>query len=70
VFSLWIRRRDTHAENTDCVGDVPVFFDPGVAFDGEEGYEDSGRFFDPTEVAVTQVAGALGSFSPVLLLMF
>ena len=51
VFSLWIRRRDTHAGNRDFVGGVPIFFDHGVAFDGEEGYEDVGRFFDPTEDA-------------------
>lgn len=51
VFSLWIRRRDTHAGNKAYVENVPVFFDHGVAFDGEQGYEDIGRFLDPTEDA-------------------
>jgi hypothetical protein len=51
VFSLWIRRRDTHAGNKAYVEDVPVFFDHGAAFDGEQGYEDIDRFLDPTEDA-------------------
>lgn len=32
VFSLWIRRRDTHAFNRVYVDGVPVFFDHHIAF--------------------------------------
>ena len=51
VFSLWIRRRDTHAGNRAYVGGIPMFFDHGVAFDGEPGYQAIERFLDPTEDA-------------------
>jgi len=36
VFSLWIRRRDTHAFNRVYVEGVPVFFDHHIAFGAEE----------------------------------
>jgi len=32
VFSLWIRRRDTHAFNRVYVDGIPVFFDHHIAF--------------------------------------
>ncbi len=36
VFSLWIRRRDTHAFNSVFVAGIPVFFDHHIAFAIEE----------------------------------
>ena len=33
AFSLWIRRRDTHAYNRAYVGGIPIFFDHGAAFE-------------------------------------
>jgi len=35
VFSLWIRRRDTHAFNRAYVGGLPVFFDHSTALFGD-----------------------------------
>ena len=35
IFSLWIRRRDTHAWNRSYVDGVPVFFDHDAAFTTE-----------------------------------
>lgn len=32
VFSIWIRRRDTHIDNRTYLNGVPIFFDHGVAF--------------------------------------
>jgi len=32
AFSLWIRRRDTHAYNRAYVDGIPMFFDHGAAF--------------------------------------
>ncbi len=36
VFSLWIRRRDTHAFNSVFVAGIPMFFDHHIAFAIEE----------------------------------
>lgn len=47
VFSLWIRRRDTHAANRRYVANVPIFFDHQTAFLGEPSLQDLGVFFDP-----------------------
>ncbi|MEK7595532.1 MAG: hypothetical protein AAB443_03030 [Patescibacteria group bacterium] len=32
VFSVWIRRRDTHVDNRIYINGIPVFFDSGIAF--------------------------------------
>lgn len=45
VFSLWIRRRDTHAANRAYIGAVPVFFDHGAAFLSEPDLYDADMFF-------------------------
>lgn len=41
VFSLWIRRRDTHLDNRWVIDGVPVFFDFHAAF----GKKDVSKFF-------------------------
>jgi hypothetical protein len=45
VFSLWIRRRDTHAFNRVYVDGIPVFFDFNAAFDAEVINADPDGFF-------------------------
>jgi len=45
VFSLWIRRRDTHAANRAYISSVPVFFDHQTAFLGEPHLGDPNLFF-------------------------
>ena len=47
VFSLWIRRRDTHAANRAYTGRIPVFFDHQTALLGEPGLIDLDGFFQP-----------------------
>ena len=47
VFSLWIRRRDTHAANRAYTGRIPVFFDHQTALLGEPGLADLDAFFHP-----------------------
>lgn len=42
VFSLWIRKRDTHADNKVFINNIPVFFDFNVAF----GKKDVNKFFE------------------------
>jgi hypothetical protein len=39
AFSMWIRRRDTHAFNRAYVDGIPLFFDHGAAFDPTESLE-------------------------------
>ena len=45
VFSMWIRRRDTHAFNRVYVDGVPVFFDHHIAFGMVEPMNRSPRWF-------------------------
>lgn len=45
VFSLWVRRRDTHAANRAYVDGVPVFFDHQTGFLAEPELEDVDYFF-------------------------
>lgn len=45
VFSLWIRRRDTHAANRAYINCVPVFFDHQTAFLGEPRLSNINMFF-------------------------
>jgi len=46
VYSVWIRRRDPHAENRAYSNGLPVFFDHHIAF-GEEGMVDLEQFLRP-----------------------
>ena len=48
VFSLWIRRRDTHSYNRNYVDGIPFFFDHQTAFLGEEYLENINEFFNPS----------------------
>lgn len=45
VYSVWIRRRDTHANNRSYIGGVPIFFDHQTAFLAEPAYAHSTAFF-------------------------
>lgn len=45
VFSLWIRRRDTHERNRVYVENIPVFFDFETAFLGQKELSDINSFF-------------------------
>ncbi|MBI5568732.1 MAG: hypothetical protein HY914_02190 [Desulfomonile tiedjei] len=47
VFSLWIRRRDTHAANRVYINSVPVFFDHHTGFLGEPQLMNLDVFFKP-----------------------
>ena len=47
VFSLWIRRRDTHAGNKWYVDRLPLFFDHHAAFDDDHRNVDIGFFLHP-----------------------
>jgi hypothetical protein len=47
IFSLWIRRRDTHAANRAYTNRVPVFFDHQTAFLGESHLRNLDVFFQP-----------------------
>jgi hypothetical protein len=47
VFSLWTRRRDTHAANRVYVRQVPVFFDHQTALLGEPPLMNLDVFFQP-----------------------
>jgi hypothetical protein len=47
VFSLWIRRRDTHAANRVYVSQTPVFFDSQTGLLGEPHLIDLDVFFQP-----------------------
>lgn len=47
VYSTWIRRRDTHADNRVYVNGIPVFFDHHVAFLGEPEQANIATFFNP-----------------------
>ena len=46
VYSLWIRRRDTHVGNKGYVDGVPMFFDHHIAFDECVDAESGCVFFD------------------------
>ena len=45
VYSLWIRRRDTHASNRVYAEGIPVFFDFETAFLGQKELSDINSFF-------------------------
>lgn len=45
VFSLWIRRRDTHAANRVYNNGIPIFFDHQTAFLGEPHLRNHYAFF-------------------------
>lgn len=47
VYSIWIRRRDTHADNRVYVNGIPVFFDHHVGFLGEPEQASIATFFNP-----------------------
>ena len=47
VYSIWIRRRDTHADNRVYINGIPVFFDHHVALLGEHEQADISTFFNP-----------------------
>lgn len=47
VYSVWIRRRDTHADNRVYVHGIPIFFDHHVAFLGEPEQLYIATFFNP-----------------------
>lgn len=47
VFSLWIRRRDTHAANRTYISRIPVFFDHQTSFLGEPLLSHLDVFFQP-----------------------
>lgn len=51
VYSLWVRRRDTHAANRGYVDSIPVFFDHGTAFLGEPELASIDRFLAPGDCA-------------------
>lgn len=44
IFSLWIRKRDTHADNKVFINNIPVFFDFNIAFDINK--KDVNKFFE------------------------
>lgn len=70
VYSIWIRRRDTHAKNRAYLSGIPIFFDHQTAFLGDHGLEDINYFFhgqgeghagswrvkEASEVITTQIA--------------
>lgn len=45
VYSLWIRRRDSHSYNRAYSYELPIFFDHQIAFLGEPEMEDIDKFF-------------------------
>lgn len=45
VFSVWIRRRDVHANNRVYLIGIPIFFDHGTAFLGQKELADIKSFF-------------------------
>lgn len=45
VYSVWIRRRDAHAQNRVYIQGVPIFFDHQTAFLGERDLSDINTFF-------------------------
>lgn len=47
VYSIWIRRRDTHADNREYVpeGGIPVFYDFHIAFFNESRWAHTTPFF-------------------------
>lgn len=45
VYSIWIRRRDTHAYNRVYVDGIPIFFDHNIAFFADPEYAHSTAFF-------------------------
>lgn len=51
VFSLWIRRRDTHAANRAYTNGIPVFFDHQTGFLGEPKLQDLDALFAPDKQA-------------------
>ncbi|MBL4754215.1 MAG: hypothetical protein JKY52_11570 [Flavobacteriales bacterium] len=50
VFSLWIRRRDTHSYNRVYKDGLPIFIDHRTGFKLSEDWSDIDRFFDLAEV--------------------
>ena len=49
VFSVWIRRRDTHAANRAYVEEIPVFFDHQTAFGADQSISPVDNFFHDGE---------------------
>lgn len=51
VYSIWIRRRDTHVDNRVYLDAIPIFFDFQTAFLGEPHLADINTFFSipPTD---------------------
>lgn len=49
VYSTWIRRRDTHADNRTYISGIPIFFDHQTAFLAESKYAHTTAFlrFNP-----------------------
>ncbi len=45
VYSVWIRRRDTHVDNRAYISGVPIFFDHQTAFLSEPHFAHSTIFF-------------------------
>lgn len=45
VYSVWIRRRDTHVDNRVYVDGVPIFFDHHIAFLADPAFAHSTSFF-------------------------
>lgn len=45
VYSIWIRRRDTHVDNRVYVDGIPIFFDHHISFFAEPKYAHSTAFF-------------------------
>lgn len=49
IYSIWIRRRDTHIDNRAYVKGIPIFFDFHIAFLGESDLDDINVFFSQTQ---------------------
>lgn len=45
VYSVWIRRRDTHADNRVYADGLPIFFDHNIAFLADPKFAHSTSFF-------------------------
>jgi hypothetical protein len=45
VYSIWIRRRDTHSDNRSYINGIPIFYDHQTAFLSEAHYAHSTVFF-------------------------
>jgi len=66
VYSTWIRRRDTHADNRVYISGIPIFFDHQTAFLSESKYAHTTAFLKinpdyghPAFWRVKQISGAM-----------